>query len=175
MCSILLPLGLDANNKLLRLSIGELIAHLVHLLRTRAFGQPRERSSLKPDSLSMSYAQSNSNGHLNSGYIRRQIDRYDEDSEDGGPAGASQVRRAGGYGGFLNDGLPLPLEYESAIPSRHRPSDADWDDHQAHENSYRGARSYMASNRRRSQDRAGRGSSNASAYGSGPGGRHIEG
>ena len=174
MCAILLPLELDAK-KLLHLSIRELIAHLVLLLRTRDFPQPRERSSLKPDSLSMSYAQSNNNGLLNSGYTRGQIDRYDEDSEDGGPAGASQVHRAGGYGGFLNDSLPLPLEYESAVPPRHRPPDADWENHQAHENSYRGARSYMASNRSRSQDRAGRGSSNARAYGSGPGGRQIEG
>lgn len=123
----------------------------------------------------MSYAQSNSNGHLNDGHTRDQIDRYDEDLEDGGPVGASRVRRAGGYGGFLNDSLPLPLEDESTIPSRHRPPDADWDDCQAHENSHGGAQSYMASNRSRSRDRVGRGLSNARAYGSGPGGRHIEG
>ena len=122
----------------------------------------------------MSYAQNNSNGHLNDGHTRDQIDRYDEDVEDRGPVDASRVRRAGGYGGFLNDSLPLPLEDES-IPSRHRPPDADWDDYQAQENSHRGARSYMASDRSRSRDRVGRGLSNERAYGSGPGGRQIEG
>ncbi|KAL8794900.1 MAG: hypothetical protein Q9195_002612 [Heterodermia aff. obscurata] len=123
----------------------------------------------------MSYAQSSSNGHLNGSNTRSQIDHYDEDLEDGGPASASRVRRAGGYSGFLNESLPLPLEYESAVPSRHRSPDADWDDYNARENSNRGARSYMASNRSRSQDRVGRGSSNSRAYGSGPGGKQIEG
>ena len=122
----------------------------------------------------MSYAQSNSNGHFNGGYTRGQIDGYDEDLEDGGPVGASRVRRVGGYGGFLNDSIPLPSEYEPAITSRYRRLDADWDDYKAHEKLHRGARSHMASNTSR-QDRVGRGLSNARAYGSGPGGRQIEG
>ena len=123
----------------------------------------------------MSSAQSNSNGHLSGGYSRDQIDRYDEDSELGGAAGASRIRRAGGYGGFLNDSLPLPAEDESAIPLRYRPPDADWDDYQAHEDSNKGARSHMASNMSGVLDRVGRGLSNARVYGSGPGGRQIEG
>ena len=150
-------------------------AYLLHILRPHYFGQPRERFGFKLDSLSMSFAQSNSNGHLNGGYNRDQIERYDEDLEHGGPAGPSRVRRAGGYGGFLNDSLPLPSGDESAIPLRYGPPDADWDDYQAHEDSNKGARSHMASNMSRSLDRVGRGLSNARVYGSGPGGRQIAG
>lgn len=115
----------------------------------------------------MSYAQNGTNGYVDGSYARDQNGRSREDLEEGGPAGASRAHRAGGYGGFLGDNLPSPLEVEPPIASRHLPYDVGSNGRFANESPDRGIQGYMA--------RDGRDISNARTYGTGPGGRQIEG
>lgn len=115
----------------------------------------------------MSYAQSATNGLSNNNYARDQNDRSREDPDEGGSAGASRVRRVGGYGGFLGDNLSSPSEDEPPIASRHRPYDVGFNGHFAEEGPDRGNQGYIA--------RDGRDTSDARTYGTGPGGRQIEG
>lgn len=123
----------------------------------------------------MSYGQNGTNGYVNGSHAHDQDDRYEEKYLNGGSISSSRARRAGGYGGFLNDNLPLSAEDGSAIPSRNRVYDGHSDGRYARESPDRGLRGYTARDRSRSRDRDGRDISNATTYGTGPGGRQIEG
>ena len=123
----------------------------------------------------MSYAQNGVNGLVNGNYARNTGDRYEEDSYDGGSMVSSRARRAGGYGGFLNDNLPPPSEDSPPIPSRHRLHDGNALGRYGPDDPDRSLRGNASSDRSRSRDRVGRDTANERTYGVGPGARQIQG
>ena len=121
----------------------------------------------------MSYSQNGSNGYMNGSYGREASNGYDGVFQDTGPRDSGRARRAGGYGGFMGDDLPLPADNDEPAPLRQRGFE------EVSNGAYgRGSPDRVGSGhhgRRASRERDGSSASNARAYGSGPGGRQIEG
>ena len=110
-----------------------------------------------------------SNGYTNGTY---RTNRYEEPHEDSDSLGGGRQRRAGGYGGFY-DGAPSEPEPQPPQPSFR------W---QGVDNSERASGLSVSRTRdtdgydtSRSRDRGAHGRNDARQYGSGPGGRQIEG
>lgn len=112
---------------------------------------------------------------MNGNYAGRDDYRLEENHQESGPVVAPRARRAGGYGGFMSDNLPVASEDAPAIPQRQRPYDQDSNRLYTQERPDREVGGYNAHGRNSSGDRDGRTMHDARTYGNGPGGRQIEG
>ena len=110
-----------------------------------------------------------SNGYTNGSY---RTNRYEDPQDDSDSVGGSRPRRAGGYGG-LHNGAPSEPEPQPPRPS-FRWQGADSSDGTSGTSVSR-TRDTDGHDTHKSRDRGARGQNGARQYGSGPGGRQIEG
>lgn len=110
------------------------------------------------------------NEYTNGNYERETMNRYDDDRQNKGVAGESRERRVGGYGGFVNDTVSVPLDNERQTASQHQSSDANLKGSHGHLRPDRRDADWNNSSRNKERNGA-----NLGHYGSGPGGRQIEG
>lgn len=118
----------------------------------------------------MSRASAAHNGYTNGNYGQETMNRYDDDRQNKGVVGESRERRVGGYGGFVNDTLSVPVDNERQPASQHHGSDANPKGSHGHLRLDRRDTDWDNSSRSRERNGA-----NLGHYGSGPGGRQIEG
>lgn len=110
-----------------------------------------------------------SNGYTNGSY---RTNRYEDLQEDSDSIEVGRQRRPGGYGEFY-DGIPSEPEAQTPRPSfRRQGADSS---HGVSGLSVSRTRDTDGYDTSRSRDRGTRGQNGARQYGSGPGGRQIEG
>lgn len=113
-------------------------------------------------------------GYTNSNYAQDTLNRYDDDHQNGNGngngIGGNRERRGGGYGGFVNDTLSVPTENERQPASQRQGSDSNINGSYSRSRSERTDTSWDNSSRSRERDVP-----SSRPYGSGPGGRQIEG
>lgn len=114
----------------------------------------------------MSHSQNGSNGYINGygSFVQRPGNRYGDDSQDG-----AREPRGEGYGDLMNDNLSAPAVAEIQPPPSRRGYGHDTNGYFARSRPERGE-SYNRSREGNEQDQ-----DNARLYGTGPGGKQIEG
>ena len=112
----------------------------------------------------MSRLANGTNGYTNGHHGQELGTRYDESDQDNGPAGGILQARAGGYGGFHNNGLPesTPSQIDSVSDNQGNGSELGASYWRRRPDRPEGARPGIDANGPR-------------IYGDGPGGRQIEG
>lgn len=108
---------------------------------------------------------------MNGSHGREVLHGIDTDRQDEDTRSSARARRAGGYGGFLYDSLPLPSENDESVSLRQRETAGNL-------NGVYGRRSPDGSGavydgRRRSRERDGLSAGNIRTFSNGPGGRQI--
>ena len=121
----------------------------------------------------MSHAHSGSNGYTNGYHVAESSDQYGEELHDASFRDSARAPRAGGFGGFMNDTSVAHPLYQSQTLPRTRGPEAESQGLHRRQRSDRGDRDWTAGSRSRETSRPNwRGSR---LYGTGPGGKEIEG